>query len=332
MQFRQKYVYQSRELKLETHTFHDFDAFKSAVRGVDCSMLPHNVERNSWSISKVGVGGPTLQFGQLGSGNILEGESQSDGFIFYFPVTAGAKYLGNGIPFSTESIMVLTPGTDFTLCSKLAHDWYTIFIPTNTLSDYLDPLESLSKSSIFTHSMLQVIRPDRQFFNSCCAVMGQIIHAASPTPLFEHSPAALSARRQLLEIATAALGKIQPINPHTKGRHSLSRRLIIQQCRDLLAEHADETVLVRDLVAATNVSERTLRSAFSRYFAMGPKNYLLLRQLDQVRRSLQVANDANTSVAEVMVSHGVWEFGRFALRYYQVFAEHPAETLKKEYI
>jgi AraC-like DNA-binding protein len=287
-------------------------------------MLPHNVERNSWSISKVGVGGLTLQFGQLGSGNILEGESQSDGFIFYFPVTAGAKYMGNGIPFGTESIMVLTPGTDFTLCSQLAHDWYTIFIPTNTLNDCLDPAESLSKSSIFNRSMLQTIRPDRQFFNSCCAVMGQIIHAASLTPLFEHSPAALS--------ASAALGKIQPINPHTKGRHSLSRRLIIQQCRDLLAEHADETVLVRDLVAATNVSERTLRSAFSRYFAMGPKNYLLLRQLDQVRRSLQVANDANTSVAEVMVSHGVWEFGRFALRYYQVFAEHPAETLKKEYI
>ena len=317
---------------METHTFHDFDAFKSAVRGVDCSMLPQHVERNSWSISKAGVGGITLQFGQLGSGNIVEGESQSDGFIFYFPVTAAAKYLGNGIPFGYESIMVLTPGTDFTLCSQVAHDWYTIFVPTNTLSDYLDPADNWSESSISTHSMLQVIRPDRQFFNSCCAVMGQIMHAASLAPRFEHSPAGLSARRQLLEIAIAALGKIQTIKPQLNGRHRLSRRLIIQQCRDFLAEHADETVLVRDLVAATNVSERTLRSAFSRYFAIGPKNYLLLRQLNQIRRSLQVANDTNTSVADVMVSHGVWEFGRFALRYYKAFGEHPAETLKTEYI
>jgi len=259
-------------LQLETHTFHDFDAFKAAVRGVDCSMMPQNVERNSWSVSKAGVGGVTLQFGQLGSGNILEGESQSDGFIFYFPVTAGAKYLGNGIPFGYESIMVLTPGTDFTLCSQVAHDWYTIFVPTNTLSDYLDPADNWSESSISTHSMLQVIRPDRQFFNSCCAVMGQIMHAASLAPRFEHSPAAQSARQQLLEIATSALGKIQPIKPGIKVRHRLSRQLIIQQCNNGLDENHDENILVRDLVAVANVVERTIRDTFSSQLAVGPKN------------------------------------------------------------
>ena len=316
---------------MDTYIFNDFDAFKAVVRGVDCSMLPQKVECNSWAVSRVDVGGIILQSGQLGSGNLLVGESQSDGFIFYFPNTAGVKYLGNGIEFSKNSIMIMPPRSDFTLCSQLAHDWYSIFVPANMLSDYLEPPETLSKSSNFTDSWLQVTRPDRQFVNLCCAVMGQIMHASSLAQRFEHSPAAQSARQQLLEIATAALGKIQPIKPGIKGRHRLSRQLIIQQCNNLLDEHADDNVLVRDLVAAANVSERTLRDTFSRHFAMGPKNYLLLRKLNQVRRSLQAACATDISVAEVFVSQGIWEFGRFALRYKKEFGEYPSETLKKKY-
>jgi AraC family ethanolamine operon transcriptional activator len=50
-----------------------------------------------------------------------------------------------------------------------------------------------------------------------------------------------------------------------------------------------------------------------------------------VKRSLDLANPDEASVARVLTQHGEWEFSRFAARYRRLFGELPSETLQRRH-
>jgi AraC family ethanolamine operon transcriptional activator len=84
-----------------------------------------------------------------------------------------------------------------------------------------------------------------------------------------------------------------------------------------------------DLARDVGVTDRTLLRTFQEVFGLPPKRYLLLRELHAVRRGLRDAAASQTTVADVLVRHGIWEFGRFAARYRGHFGELPSETLRR---
>jgi AraC family ethanolamine operon transcriptional activator len=98
---------------------------------------------------------------------------------------------------------------------------------------------------------------------------------------------------------------------------------------ELLEERGDRSVLVTDLAENAGVSERTLRTAFNEHFATSPARYLWTRRLHAINRALRAADPAEQSVTGLLVRHGEWQFGRFAMRYRRLFGELPSETLKK---
>jgi len=99
---------------------------------------------------------------------------------------------------------------------------------------------------------------------------------------------------------------------------------------EFLEQRAGNSILVKDLATAANVSERTLRAAFNEYFGIGPIRYLLLWRLHQIHRALREADPDGTTVARLLAEHGVWEFGRFATRYRRLFGELPSKTLRSK--
>jgi len=56
--------------------------------------------------------------------------------------------------------------------------------------------------------------------------------------------------------------------------------------------------------------------------------YLNRRALHQVRRALKAANPSVATVTQVASEFGVWELGRFARDYRNLFGELPSETLR----
>jgi AraC family ethanolamine operon transcriptional activator len=98
----------------------------------------------------------------------------------------------------------------------------------------------------------------------------------------------------------------------------------------LLEQRVGQSVHVDELAVAASVSERTLRTAFNEYFRVGPIRYLQLRQLHQIYRALRVADPEAVSVTDVLLQYGVWELGRFACRYHQLFGERPSDTLRRK--
>lgn len=309
--------------------FHDFEAFAAVVRDVDCRMFLNNPQHRLWAVDQVTVDGIDVQFGQLGSGNFLEGQSWPNGYLLYLPLTERCEYLANGSVIEKNAVAIFEPGCEFVLSTKVKHDWCSIFVPTHRITRNNNLLESSVAISAINKPRLRTTRANPHLSKQFWSAVNQVMIAAKNSPQFESSPASESASQNLFNIARSLLGLPWANQPRQQGRPKANRTEIISACRELLEQRADQTVRVEEMAAMAGVSERTLRSAFTEYFGVPPAKYLQLRQLIQVHRTLRRASPAWLSVSDVLVDHGVWEFGRFASRYRNLFGELPSETLRK---
>lgn len=85
---------------------------------------------------------------------------------------------------------------------------------------------------------------------------------------------------------------------------------------------------VNDLCDISGLSERTLLRSFHRIIGMGPKHYLLLRQLNLIRRALYEGANDERRVTDVLTDCGISELGRVSGQYKKLFGELPSQTLR----
>jgi len=111
------------------------------------------------------------------------------------------------------------------------------------------------------------------------------------------------------------------------GRPHLSRERIVRLAVMCIERQAGFRIPINDLARAVGVSRRTLLSMFQEYFGVGPLRYMRLRQLHAIRELLR-RRDAST-VTSAATQLGVWELGRLARDYLEVFGEHPSGTLAR---
>jgi AraC family ethanolamine operon transcriptional activator len=310
---------------VQSEHYTDFDAFASTVGEVDGLMLLQNPARHSWSLSSADVSGVHIQLGRLGSGNIFEGQSWAHGTVFYLPLTDTCTYLGWGTPIEKDAVMIAAPSSEFLISTKFEHDWCSIFVPTVDLASGSDRGEPSLASEKVTS---RITRPNRQTADRFRTSVLELMSVAATYPQFESSLASTVAGAGLRELTNEILGQPQAGELHPAGRPKVPRREIIRRSLELLEEQSREPVVIADLAAAAGVSERTLRTAFKERYGVGPARYLQLRHLHRVERALRGADPEEATVADVLLQHGEWQFGRFAARYHRLFGELPSETLR----
>jgi AraC-like DNA-binding protein len=219
----------------------------------------------------------------------------------------------------------LEPGCEFCIATKQEHDWCSIFVPNAKLAR---DGGRVTPSPGFNEGKCRLTLPNPQAASSFHTAVRQVINAAANCSGFEDTPAAPLAAADVLRVTSSVLGWQRERVPENKGRPRIPRQEIIRRCRELLEEHDGQSVLVGDLAAAADVSERTLQAAFKGFYGVGPMRYLQLKQLHRVRRALHEADPEAVSVTDVLAQHEEWQFGRFASRYRRLFGELPSKTLR----
>lgn len=312
---------------MEYKIFRDFDAFAATVRDIDSKMMFRNVKDGIWSVGQLELNGIDLQLGKVGSGNIVEGESRSDGYLFYLPVTNNIEYLANGRVIDVNSIALFEPGSDFYMATRVEHDWCSAFIPT-TLLPHPDELSECLFNRDKSKFKFRVINPNQKLINRFRYLMLNIDFASTQCSDFKSTPAAKVVTEELEQILFHFLCPLQTLKPMLEGRSKIPREQIIARCRNFIEKCKSQPVTVKDLAVVAQVSERTLRNTFNEYFGISPARYLRLRQLHQVNRVLRATESEAVYISDVMANQGVWEFGRFAGYYRRLFGELPSETLR----
>lgn len=305
---------------MKTHRFEDFDEFANSVAGIESKMLMRQPARRSWTINHVQAGGMEIQVGQLGSGNIAGGQVRDDTYIVYLPLTRGIEYKGNGEPIDHSAFCIIEPGSEFCISTKVQHDWAAAFIPTHLLPDSI--IDACSRRCHVTESNSRVATQFRR-------LVSELMSAALAHGEFESTRAAEAAGQEVKRLVSLIAGEPTPDENARGGRPRVSRDEIVYHVLEYLDQRPGHQFQVAELTAVSEVSERTLRSAFHEFFGVGPTQYLRIRKLNEVHRALKAADPEEQAVTEILADHGVWAFGRFASHYRQMFGELPSATLAK---
>lgn len=295
--------------------FDDFDAWGDAVSGASLRLACDGIETRAWTLGIVDLGGVVLQVASEGGGNICYGGNAHVGTMLFLPLNHAAEHVVNGEPLDDDSLFVIPRGADFRIrVRRRAHAWCSIALPDGGSGGD----ESATASA-------RVACGD-----GAVARLRDLVRSIADTLLDRPADtvAHAAAGRTLLAAATACLP-----GPREQrvvvGRPRMDRAEIIRRSMAGL-DGGSAMPTTAELARAVGVTGRTLQRTFQESFGLSPKRYLLLRELHAIRRSLQAAAAAeDATVADVLVRHGVWEFGRFAARYRRHFGELPSATLRR---
>jgi len=290
-------------------TFDDFDAWGDAVSGASLRLACDGVERRRWTLGMVDLGGVVIQVATEGGGNLCYGGNAHAGTILFVPLTHAAAHVVNGEPLDDASVLAIPRGADFRIhIRRRAHAWCSIALP-------FDAPVACGRVACGAGEVARL----RQVVRGTAEAL-----AGRPGGTAAHRAAA----DDVMAAASACL-RHEPSPPQPAvGRPRLDRAEIVRRSMELI-DATTELPAAADLARDVGVTSRTLLRTFRESFGVPPKRYLMLRELHAVHRSLLAARPQEAAVADVLVRHGIWEFGRFAARYRRQFGELPSETLHR---
>ena len=307
--------------------FQSFDEYAATIQHADVRMTLTGREQRNWALTHLPVIDMSIQLGGGGAANACEGSSVRGGLTLFVPMHSSdtatcdeQSLLGNGERLAHGSLMILEPGGEFCIAATGAHRWSSIFIPYQLLA-------SIRADVIKNGHTHRILSPSGAGKNLQVRVerLADILHHA---PGALGSTSAMEATQSKIAEAIAAALDCNDGTMVRWGRPSLPRAFIVRIALEMIEKHPDEHLSVWKLSNMVGVSERTLRTAFEEYFGVGPAKYLKIRILREARSSLRKADPSKSSVTDIAVSLGIWEFGRFARDYKMLFGEFPSETLR----
>jgi AraC family ethanolamine operon transcriptional activator len=296
--------------------FDDFDAWGDAVRGANLRLICDRIETNLWRLGVANLGPVVVQAAFEGGGNLCYGANTHRGPTLFVPLTLAERHVANGERLDDRSFLFIPPGADFRIqVRRLAHAWCSIALPPEEHA-----LPDGGRASRIVRADPAAVRRLRSLAES---VVTSPVFAARPGAA--HAAAAL----QLREAVSACLAA-PALAPSVVGRPRIDRAEIMRRALGSLeAEEPLQRRSVAALARTVGVNERTLARAFHESFGVSPRTYVGLRQLHEVRRALRQGRALGRTVADVLVGHCIWEFGRFATRYRRQFGESPSDTLRR---
>jgi len=307
---------------LPSLTFSSFDAYAAQIQQATVRAMFLGPQQKNWSLAYLTMTDLSVQWGREGGANIIEGTSEPGGITFFMPRRNGHRITGDGHRMDSESLMVLIPGDEFCISASDWNQWSSMWVSHQVLQSMCGLSDAILR---WKTRVLQQSSESVAVLRSTLEKLGQAVDEEPSA--FESVRAIHTTERKLAEGIRQALDV--PAAAIIAGRRALPRKQIMRQVMDFIDQHEGEYLSVADLASAAGSSERTLRTVFQEYFSVGPVRYLNVRTLHLARQALRASDFSTTSVGEVLTRHGVWEFGRFARDYRNLFGELPSQTLRK---
>lgn len=119
----------------------------------------------------------------------------------------------------------------------------------------------------------------------------------------------------------------QPHHSQERAQSSVLLPRTVRRAEAYIDEHACESLTLSDIADAAGVPVRTLLSSFRRFREVSPMQLVRDARIQRSREMLMRAVDTDR-VADIALSCGFVNLGRFASVYREKFGEAPSDTLR----
>lgn len=278
------------------------------------------IEPGSFSSTFTNAEGDTWFLMEEQSSRRVEVEAAAPDGMFVLAVFEGAPGVVNGKSIAEDRIVVQAPGSSFLTALPAGFTATQIGIAE-------EQFEEVSRA----------IAPDltgrRGDFDVFAAAPGQIANVRQAMRSAILTPSIREATRN--EAASSIVADLLATAFH-QGQaqfgpvlHRAAARRALDRAKEYIEENVTGAIRVASLCSYSGTSLRSLERVFSRELGVTPKQYVIARRLNAVRRRLLAAEEEQElRVTDVAQDHGFSHLGRFAGDYRSYFGESPRETLQ----
>jgi len=274
-------------------------------------------EQRDWALETTVAEDFVLMRGQSGAASLYEGVGTEAVFSVYVPEPSSQTSL-NGHLLEAGQAALLGPGATVQVRSRYPGRFLGLDIP------WLAATQLIFRQ----HGREAKPRPDVQILR-LPGDFGRAMDLAFSDPSTQdktdHAVPTVSIRARLFAAVASAIAHGD--EAATLRRPASRARIVNQALAQMDLCIRNDQSLAR-LSQALSVSQRSLNRAFSETFDMSAQQYTGLARLHAIRRALRHAKVGDT-VTEVATRFNVWDSGRMASAYRQLFGIYPSEELRQ---
>jgi hypothetical protein len=213
---------------MPTHTLSSPDAHVAAVQNVNLRLSLLWKRRAPWTMSSLELPNARVQWGQVGSGTVIDGTVGQGGTLIFVPTRNDQVSRVNGRRLDARTFWLQRPGPEFCFTSTDWHGWFSLFLADEVLEKWGET--GLSPKAI-SSGFIQVPLERAEAFRRVVAQLGSIVERVPAA--FESSAAINSTASRLMESVQQALwGNRAPTNQ--LARHSIPRKRIVRLAMDFI--------------------------------------------------------------------------------------------------
>ena len=243
----------------------------------------------------------------------------------------GARASGtvNGLPMRSGTMLAVQPGTEVVFVAERGYESVFALLGPDEIAVHLrgrqrEDTFCMPRGAEILHRNAGAVR---RFF----AWGKRLVTVAVREPgLFDdRKETRVVAQSELLDTLLAALDTTSEFRPPRGDDTRAAQSRIVRIAEDYAMAQTGEHLYLTDLCETAGVSERSLEYAFKSVMGLTPTAYLTRVKLHRVRKALQTATRATTTVSAEALNGGFWHFGEFSHAYKDCFGELPSTTLRQ---
>ena len=235
----------------------------------------------------------------------------------------------NGLPMRSGTMLAVQPGTEVVFVAEPGYESFFALLAPEVIENHLRGRQReddfrMPRGAEMLHRDVASVR---RFFEWGARLVGTA--SRQPELFNDRRRARVAAQVELLETLLATLGAATDFQPPRSDRTRLAQSRIVKIAEDYALAYGGDRLYLTDLCQAAGVSERSLEYAFKQVMGMTPTAYLARVRLHRVRKALQAATRASTTVSAEALNQGFWHLGEFSRAYRRCFGELPSVTLRR---
>jgi AraC family ethanolamine operon transcriptional activator len=302
----------------------DFDELALGLRNWDAEFRQLSRGAFEGTLQVLQVGG--IQVIQVCANRVIQAQGiQREKRLLFSPVTPkNADALWKGQHLRPGQIRLTAPGEEMDHRTAAGFEILALNVVPEVMAKTAEVLHGIDLEDWLAGRFAFDPAPVAQA--SVEAHLRQVLQLAATFPHLVAQPEhARTMEQSCLSLLLRSLLRSTPFTLGADRRRN--RRLLARGAVEFMALHLSRPLMVRDLCAEFDVSERTLEYTFREAFGLTPMAYFKVRRLNAVRQALKGADPQATTVHEIAQQWGFWHSGAFAADYCRLFGELPSETL-----